>query len=153
MRWRDFQRASPELAELGEKRLDAKGVLLLGTLRRNGFPRISPVEPLFRDGELELGMMWRSPKALDLLRDPRCVLHSTVTNRNGQEGDFKVYGRAVEITDPELRERYCEGVFAKIAWRPQEPEFHVFAIEVESVGYIVFGDGKPRRMTWPEAPS
>jgi len=151
MRWQDFRRAAAELAELGEKRLDAHGMLLLGTLRRNGFPRISPVEPLFCDGELELGMMWRSPKALDLLRDPRCVLHSTVTDRNGTEGDFKVYGRALELVDPDARQRYCEGLFAKIGWRPQEPEFHVFALDVESVGYIVFADGKATRMTWPPA--
>jgi len=97
-------------------------------------------------------MMWRSPKALDLLRDPRCVVHGTVTSRDGKEGDFKVYGRAVELVDLEARRRYCEALFAKIAWRPQEPELHVFALDVESVGYVVFDDGKSVRKTWsPEA--
>ena len=47
------------------------------------WPRISPVEPLIADGHLYLGMMWRSRKALDLLRDPRCTVHSTVSERNG----------------------------------------------------------------------
>ena len=123
MNWRDFKREASELAELGEKRFESTGVVLVGTLRRNGYPRIS-------------------------LRDPRCVLHSTVTNRDGREGDFKVYGRAVEVRDPETRRRYCEALFAKIGWRPQEPEFHVFALDVESVGYVVFEDGKISRKTW-----
>jgi len=150
MKWDDFKREAPALAELGEKRFDSTGLILLGTLRRNGFPRISPIEPLFCDGELELGMIWRSPKALDLLRDPRCVLHSTVTDRDGKEGDFKAYGRAVELKDLDARRRYCEGLFAKIGWRPQEPSFHVFTIDLESVGYIIFEDGgKSRRQTWP----
>ena len=123
MNWRDFKREASELAELGEKRFESTGVVLVGTLRRNGYPRIS-------------------------LRDPRCVLHSTVTNRDGREGDFKVYGRAVEVRDLETRRRYCEALFAKIGWRPQEPEFHVFALDVESVGYVVFEDGKISRKTW-----
>ena len=46
------------------------------------------------DGQLALGMMWRSMKALDLLRDPRCVVHSVVSDKDGTEGEFKVYGRA-----------------------------------------------------------
>jgi hypothetical protein len=47
-------------------------------------------------------MMWQSRKALDLLRDPRCVVHSTVTDRAGTEGDVKVYGRAVPVDITEV---------------------------------------------------
>lgn len=148
MNWAAFALANPELAKLGEERFERTGLLLLGTLRRNGFPRISPVEPLLCDGELELGMMWRSPKALDLLRDPRCVVHNTVSNRDGKEGDFKAYGRAVEIRDLDARRRYCDALFAKIGWKPDEPEFHLFALDIENVGYVVFDQGKSLRKTW-----
>ncbi|MDQ2980896.1 MAG: hypothetical protein M3R26_01035 [Actinomycetota bacterium] len=82
--------ACPELASLGEERLRARELCLLGTPRKNGYPRITPVEPDFVDGQLVLGMMWRSPKALDLMRDPRCVVHSVVSDRAGTEGDFKL---------------------------------------------------------------
>jgi hypothetical protein len=156
MNWDGFKHAAPELAALGETRFEAQGVVLLGTLRANGFPRISPVETLFCDGELEIGMMWRSSKALDLLRDPRCVVHSTVTDRRGVEGDFKVYGRAVALADLDARRRYCEALFAKIGWRPTEPEFHVFRIDLESAGYIQFGDVDPDkqiRLRWSAAAS
>src|SRR5881227_2304231 len=103
MRWEEFAAAAPELAALGEERLRLRELCLVGTLRRNGWPRISPVEPDFVDGELMLGMMWRSPKALDLLRDPRCVVHSVVSRREGDEGDFKLYGRAAAVEQGERR--------------------------------------------------
>jgi hypothetical protein len=57
MRWDEFAAAAPELAVLGEGRFHLRELCLVGTLRRNGWPRISPVEPDFVDGELMLGMM------------------------------------------------------------------------------------------------
>ena len=44
--------------------------MLVGTIRKDGTPRISPNEPDFAVGRLFVSMMWRSKKALDLLRDP-----------------------------------------------------------------------------------
>ncbi|MGZ4310000.1 MAG: pyridoxamine 5'-phosphate oxidase family protein [Gaiellaceae bacterium] len=142
MRWDEFAAACPELASLGEERLLARELCLVGTLRRNGYPRISPVEPEFVDGELMLGMMWRSPKALDLLRDPRCVIHSVVSDRMGTEGDFKLYGRAVDVQDAERRARYRAAVKARIDWEPAEPRFHCFAVDVEAAGFVIFGEGR-----------
>jgi hypothetical protein len=139
MRWDDFSAAGPELASLGEKRLRARELCLLGTLRKNGFPRISPVEPEFVDGQLMLGMMWQSPKALDLLRDPRCVVHSVVSDREGTEGDFKLYALARDVQGPALRQRYRETIKARIDWEPSEPNFHLFALDVDSAGFVIFG--------------
>ena len=70
---------------------------MVGTLRANGWPRISPCEVDFVAGELLLGMMWQSPKARDLVRDERCVLHSCTSDRLGSEGDFKLYLFAVDV--------------------------------------------------------
>ncbi len=112
---------------------------MLGTLRKNGWPRITPVEMDFVDGELMVGMMWQSPKALDLLRDPRYVAHSVVTNRSGEEGDFKLYGRVRDIRDPATRARYRAAIKARIDWEPAEPDFHLFALDVESAGFVIFG--------------
>jgi hypothetical protein len=139
MRWEEFAAACPELASLGEERLRARELCLLGTLRKNGYPRISPVEPEFVDGDLMLGMMWQSPKALDLLRDPRCVVHSVVSNREGTEGDFKLYAEAHDVQEPASRQRYRETIKARIDWEPEEPTFHLFTLDIGSAGFVIFG--------------
>ena len=146
--WQQFASVAPELAALGEAQFARTGLALVGTLRRDGWPRISPVEPFIVDGELYLGMMWRSVKALDLLRDPRCVVHSTVSDREGTEGEFKVYGRAVEVTDLEERGRFGDAVYTAIGFRPEEPEFHCFAIAIESVAFAQIRNGELHHLIW-----
>jgi hypothetical protein len=147
LRWIDFARSCPELAQLGEERFRKAEVMLLGTLRRNGWPRISPVEMDFVGGDLLSGMMWRSPKALDLLRDARYVAHSIVTTRLGTEGDFKLYGTARAIDDEATRAAYRAAIRARIDWEPTEPNYHLFALDVDSAGYVVFGEHE-RRLAW-----
>lgn len=137
--WAQFQAAAPDLAAKGEERFDASGLVLLGTLRKDGRPRISPVEPVITDGRLYLGMMWQSTKALDLLRDPRCVVHNTVSDRMGTDGEFKLYGRAEPVHDADDRERYCQALFAKIEWRPEGDEWHLFAIDIDEAVFQQFG--------------
>ena len=137
--WRAFAEAAPELARLGEERLRSRELCLVGTLRRNGWPRISPVEPEFVGDELMLGMTWRSPKALDLLRDPRLVVHSTLTDRHDLSGDFKLYGRAVAVEDGPRRDAHRVAIKARIDWEPPEP-YHVFAVEIESAGFVTFAE-------------
>ena len=136
--WNEFAGAAPELAALGEERFERTGAVLLGTIRRDGTPRISPVEHLFFEGRLFLGMMWQSRKALDLLRDPRCVVHSMVVDKNDPAGEFKLRGRAEEVRDdPEVIERYCQALQEKINWRPDGP-FHLFAVDIERVTFIKY---------------
>jgi Pyridoxamine 5'-phosphate oxidase len=147
VRWADFAAQAPELASLGTARFDATGLCLVGTLRRDGWPRISPVEPLIADGNLYLGMMPRSTKALDLRRDPRCVVHSTTSDRHGSEGDFKLYGVAVEISDPGELDRYGEALYDAIEWRP-EGDFHLFAVDVTAAAYVRIEDGAMRVRAW-----
>jgi len=139
MRWHEFAAAAPELATLGEHRFESSGLCLVGTLRRDGSPRISPVEPYVAAGHLFLGMMPNSRKALDLLRDPRVVVHSVTCDREGTDGDVKLYGRAVDVPDRSLREAYADATEARIDWRPTEP-YHLFWVDIESAGFVVFGD-------------
>ena len=149
MNWNEFAQAAPDLAQAGEERFERWGLILLGSVRKDGTPRISPVEPLIVGGELLLGMMWQSKKALDLLREPRCLVHSIITDRKGNEGEFKLRGRARDIGDPDVREAYAKALFEKIGWRPQEPELHLFAIDIEHVALIVFENEQKTVQTWP----
>jgi hypothetical protein len=54
------------------------------------------VEPYISQGQLLFGAMSWSLKTGDLLRDPRCVLHSAITGPDSGEGELKLYGRASE---------------------------------------------------------
>jgi hypothetical protein len=145
--WSDVRVGTPELAAIAEARMTEDGVVLVGTLRANGWPRISPVEPLVVDGRLYLGMMWRSRKAVDLLADPRCVVHTAVKSKEGTDGDVKIYGEARDVGDPDERDRYCSALEAAIGWRP-EGDFHLFAVEVTEVGYFAVVDGAHDVRSW-----
>ena len=99
--WSEVEAEAPELADLARGFFDAHVHKTLATLRRDGSPRISATEIDFADGELWLGSMWRSLKALDLRHDPRFALHSGSEDPPGWRGDAKVAGRVEEVTDPE----------------------------------------------------
>jgi hypothetical protein len=132
--WIDVATAAPELAAGVRARFDAHGLGLLATLRADGFPRISGVEPLFELGELWLGMMDGSRKAGDLHRDPRCALHNATVDKEVRDGDVKITGRAVAVAGPD-RERY------ERAWRSARgmdvPEpFELFRVDVTELARI-----------------
>lgn len=151
MRWEDLQSQAPRLAGAAHDRLIAPGVVLVVTIRRDGTPRVSPVEPLILDGDLWLSMMWQSRKAADLVRDDRILVHSITTTRDGNEGEVKVRGRAVAIDDLGTRARYCDAVVA-LGWRPQEPYFHLFRVEIADVTYIRYATtGDQHVARWPPA--
>lgn len=99
MNWCDLETTAPEIAQLGKERLDKARVALLATLRKDGSPRISPVGPFLTQGHLIFGAMSWSLKTRDLLRDPRCVLHSAISSADSGEGELKLYGRAIEADD------------------------------------------------------
>jgi hypothetical protein len=128
--WDEFESAAPTLARHGRERFEATHVALLGTLRRDGSPRISPVEPYFVRGQLVFGVM-RSRKGADLARDPRCTLHSAVTDPQGSEGEFKLFGRAAEVVDKEVRD-------AADGWWKEYPEGAsvVYSMDVESASFV-----------------
>ena len=73
-RWSEIATATPDLADAVRERFEATGFGLLATLRADGSPRVSGLEPLFALGELWFGLMPESRKALDLLRDPRFAI-------------------------------------------------------------------------------
>jgi Pyridoxamine 5'-phosphate oxidase len=139
MRWGDFATAALELAELGRAGFGQQNLCLVGTLRSDGWPRISANEVYFVDGELLLGMMVDSRKSRDLERDPRITVMTPQCDREAKRGDFKLYGRAVDVSDATLREGYGRTIYAAIGWRPDEP-YPLWAVQVESASYISFGE-------------
>jgi Pyridoxamine 5'-phosphate oxidase len=97
--WRTLQTAAPELVAIGEERLQRFGLAMLGTLRADGSPRISTVEPHLAADELVFAVIRGSAKALDLGRDPRCTLHSIVDDPDSGDPELIINGRFVEVDD------------------------------------------------------
>src|SRR4051812_2050338 len=125
--WGAFTTAEPELAKTVEERFTTYTHHVLATLRKDGSPRTTGLEVRFLDGELWLGMMPDSLKALDLRRDPRFALQANPGSGTGMGGgDVRISGRAVEVEDEETRRRYTEEV------EPPEP-FHLFRTELTEV--------------------
>jgi hypothetical protein len=128
--WQEFETAAPSIAEVGRQRLEVARVALLGTLRKDGSPRISPVEPYFSQEHLLFGAMSWSLKTRDLQHDARCVLHSAITAPDAGEAEFKLYGRAVEAPS-EIREG------SQGWWQAQPPSAAVvFVLTVEQATLI-----------------
>lgn len=133
--WNDVTSAAPELAKAVQGRFEATGLGILATLRADGSPRVSGIEPLFAMGELWLGSMPNSRKGADLTRDGRFALHSATEDKNVANGDAKITGRAVVVVDAETRTRF------KRAWNDHTgtdvPEpFTLFRAEVTELAMI-----------------
>ncbi|MFJ7127114.1 pyridoxamine 5'-phosphate oxidase family protein [Streptomyces sp. NPDC098101] len=125
--WPAFEAAEPDLAATVRERFGQYTHHVLATLRKDGSPRLSGIEADFRDGELRLGMMPHSRKALDLRRDPRFALFANPGPGTGMGGgDVRISGRAVEVTDPGTLERYSAGVGVPLP-------FHLFRVEPAEV--------------------
>ncbi|MFD3732295.1 pyridoxamine 5'-phosphate oxidase family protein [Streptomyces sp. NPDC058632] len=145
--WEAFATAEPALAKTVEERFATHTHHVLATLRRDGSPRTTGLEVRFLNGELWLGMMPDSLKALDLRRDPRFALQANPGSGTGMGGgDVRISGRAIEVEDKdgEARRGYTEEV------EPPEP-FHLFRTEltevvrtcVEDETYLVLQVWKP----------
>lgn len=145
MNWAAFISAEPDLAKTVEERFGAFTHHVLATLRKDGSPRTTGLEVRFLHGELWLGMMPDSFKALDLRRDPRFVLQANPGE--GQTmggGDVRLSGRAIEVEDADAKGAYVTEV------EPPEP-FHLFRTEltevvrtsVEDEKYLVLQVWKP----------
>ena len=125
--WADFRTAEPAFAETVQKRFQLYKHHVLATLRKDGSPRVTGLEVDFRFDELLFGMMPNSRKALDLRRDPRFGVQANPgPDAEMADGDVRISGRAVEITDGEMLARFIEEA------NPPMP-FHLFRTELTEV--------------------
>jgi hypothetical protein len=145
--WAEFERSSPQIAGLGLALLQRFQFVFVGTLTRDGSPRVNPCEAYVVDGHLLLNMMPRSKKALDLLRDPRIYVHTPVTSKVGDEGEFKISGQVSRLTDRRLREDLDDLFWSMIHWRP-DPDSHYFEVLIQHASYFRYGEDE-MRLFWP----
>jgi len=114
MRWDEFTAAGSDLAKLAQERFERDQVVMLGTIRADGRPRLSPCEVDLAGGRVLFGMMWQSPKARDLLRDARLTVHSVPSDKTNAGGD--ILRMATVNGAPGLVMRDGDGVLTVIAF-------------------------------------
>lgn len=132
--WSAFETAEPEFAAAVRARFGQYKHHVLATLRKDGSPRVTGLEVDFRFGEMWLGMMAGSRKAQDLLRDARFAVQANPgAGDDMADGDVRVGGRAVEVTDG-MKERFTGEV------GPPEP-YHLFRVEIGEVVWTAIEDG------------
>jgi hypothetical protein len=143
--WDEVAASAPDLAGRARALFDAHRHKVLATLRKDGSPRVSGVEANFSRGDLWLGMMPGSRKALDLRRDPRLALHCATVDPPDDpakfEGDAKLAGRAEEITDLARVRAIMSAEGQAAGEAPPEPgSFHLFRVEVTELVLTRVGD-------------
>ena len=97
----DLESAAPRLATRIRSRFEATGLAILGTIRADGSPRVSPIEVTLRFGGLYLGMMPGSLKHRDVERDPRVALLTPVADKEDLSGEGKLFGGLRPLRDVE----------------------------------------------------
>lgn len=100
--WERFEASQPDMAQAGWGLLSHPGFGFgyLATVRRDGGPRIHPINPFLAAGHL-VAFIVPSPKLADLRRDGRYALHSS--GAENVDDEFYLAGRARLVEDPELR--------------------------------------------------
>ena len=101
LRWSEFERSRPDLAARGRTILYHFGVPLgdLATVRKDGGPRVHPFSPILFQGAL-YGLIGPSPKQRDLVREPRCAIHSFPLP--DRDDEFHLTARALALDDAGL---------------------------------------------------
>ncbi|WP_067693313.1 pyridoxamine 5'-phosphate oxidase family protein [Nocardia jejuensis] len=148
--WTEFVQGAPHIAEIFLRRHAATGNLcMLGTLRSDGFPRISPIEPRIFDGELVVAGMPGTTKFNDLARDPRFCLHTATVDTNVGDGDVKLFGEVRDLQDPALHQRFADALFAETGLDLRGREFRPFYVaDLSSASSVEVIDGHMDVTIW-----
>lgn len=151
--WKSFADARPDLAEAGRGLLYQFGVGLafLGTVRKDGGPRMHPMCPVIVEGGL-YAFIEPGPKLHDLIRDGRYALHCFPPA--GNEDAFYVTGRAELRDEPELLARVRAAFWAERSQATEPPEADSLSFFELLIGGCMLtrttghGDWNPQHTIW-----
>lgn len=152
--WDEFAEVQPEMAELGLRQLKKFGLAYLGTIRRDGSPRVNPVCPVIANGRMFVATAATSPKRLDLARDGRYVLHFLPGKK---DEELSVRGHAHRVTDGATRAMAAEAAREALNISPTglniKPDEWLFEYDIQSAAmatWLNFGTPqiKPVRTSW-----
>jgi hypothetical protein len=148
--WKEFVEEAPRIAEVFLRRHTATGNLcMLATLRSDGYPRISPMEPRIFDGRLLLIGMPNTTKFRDLGRDSRFSLHTATVDTYVGDGDAKVWGDARNVQDEALHKRFADHLFAESGFDLRGQAFDPFYVaDIGGASSVEFKDGQLTITIW-----
>jgi hypothetical protein len=148
--WKEFTVSAPQIAAVFGRRHAATGNLcLLATLRSDGFPRISPIEPRIFEDQLWISGMPDTTKFRDLARDPRFCLHTATVDPQVTEGDAKLWGVVDDVQDKALHQRYAEFMFEETGLDVRGREFdHLYAADLTGAASVAVGGGHLDITVW-----
>jgi hypothetical protein len=127
---------SPEFGAAVRRLFDSHRHNILGTLRKDGSPRLSGIEVTFLDDDVWFGGMWMSRKCLDLRRDPRFALHTSSVDPPAWAGDARMSGVVQEVVD----KAQFEAVVKASGGEADSDPSHLFRAELEEVVLTRLGD-------------
>ena len=151
--WKEFSDARPDLAEAGRELLYPVpvGLAILGTVRKDGGPRMHPMCPVIT-GDGIYGLIENGPKRYDLIRDGRYALHCYPPQDN--EDAFYVTGRVRIVDDADEVARVQKAFWAERGKDEPPPQAHdLFLVEflidrcllTRTTGH---GDWNPQHTIW-----
>ena len=165
----EIENVEPDLADRVHAILSSTTNAVLGTIRRDGSPRLSGADPYFHDGQVRIWSMPRARKGEDLRRDPRVAVHSIPWDsrrlRDGAtnvgDADAKVSGTAVLTTDAGKVSEFRAWLKSERGSAPPG-DWDLFTIDIDALtvisadaGQLVVDRGRPptaaRRFAGPEA--
>jgi hypothetical protein len=145
----DVERVEPDLADRVRSILSSTTNGVLGTIRRDGSPRLSGADPYFYDGQLRIWSMPRARKGQDLRRDPRVAVHSIPWDsrkvRHGAadvgEADAKVSGTAMLVSDAGALSAFRAWLKSERGVEPPE-DWDLFTIDIDALAVISVDNGQ-----------
>lgn len=138
--WQEFTSGAPRTGAIFTRRHAAtRNLCLLATLRADGFPRISPIEPRTFEGRLWIVGMPHTTKFDDLARDPRFSLHTATVDSQVRDGDAKMWGVVEDVRDPDLHQRFAEALFDETGMDLRGRTFdHLYAADIRGASAVEF---------------
>lgn len=148
--WSEFAEDAPRIAEVFVRRHTATGNLcMLATLRSDGYPRISPLEPRIFEDQLVMVGMPNTTKFADLERDARFCLHTATVDAYVSDGDAKLWGQARNLQDEELHQRFAADLFDQTGMDLRGQRFDPFYVaDLTGASSVAIEDGQLTITIW-----
>jgi hypothetical protein len=138
--WADFEREEPGMAKRGRELMyrGGDGTGMLVSVSATEPPRLHPVNAGIVDGHFYTFVQGASGKRRDLDSDGRYAFHTHYDPQ--QPSEFLVRGRAVEVTDRNLRAQIAGNWFFTV-----QDSYPLYELMIE---HAMLGD-RPTANDWP----